>query len=201
MHWHTLFLVLLWAFSGVESHNLTETEVLEYEFPKKMQESLPYYLCGYDGDKAPIWVRKFGSWDIRTYVAAGGESYEKMDIYYDQFLYRLRKSALDSEAKKFTIIDDLEGFGFRQSSHVPTIGFILSKFTKQEELVGKNMKKGWLLYSNFFFRSAWQIWKPLLPTLSQLVEVHGSKKETWEPQIRQSLPADQFPKRYGGSQD
>ncbi|CAG7816760.1 unnamed protein product [Allacma fusca] len=201
MHWHTLFLVLLWAFSGVESHDLTETEVLEYKFPKSMQDALPYSLSGYDGEGAPIWVMKFGSWDMKTYVSGGEESYEKMDIYFDQMLSRFRKSAQDSEAKKFTIIVDLEDFGFWQSSHVPTIRFILSKLSRVEDTVGKCTKKAWLLYSNFFFRSALAIWKPFLPNLSKFIEVYGSYKETWEPQIRQSLPADQFPKRYGGSKD
>ncbi|CAG7721045.1 unnamed protein product [Allacma fusca] len=132
--YYIIYLVIsLWGISTATASNLTDAEILAYDSPPIVQENFPYYLSGYDEDGAPIWVFELGKWDVRTFLEKDNETAFAMDVACDQMLLRFKESAINSQAKQFLYICDMDKYSLRQASHLRTVQFVLSKLSMDSQ--------------------------------------------------------------------
>ncbi|CAG7719797.1 unnamed protein product [Allacma fusca] len=186
----------------VASHNLTDLEVMAFDAPEEIKVAFPYYLSGYDEDQVPIWIFELGKWDMRKFAELGGEQYDAMDIYAHKMFLTFKESALNSTAKQYIGITDMDELNIRQTGHPKTLQFILQQFARFERIVRDGvLKMQFFLNSNLLFDGVLRLGLPLLGSLQNVVEVYGTNKDVWIPKLLKILPKDQLPERYGGSVD
>ncbi|CAG7730229.1 unnamed protein product, partial [Allacma fusca] len=174
--------------------NLTDSEIYAYDVPIEVNDHFPYYLSGYDEEGAPIFIVEGGKWDMRKYVEQGGKHYDVLDIYIDRMILNFRDSGLNSTAKQFVIISDMDGFSIRQAGHVKTVQFMISKFVRFEQIVRSGtLKRAWGLNVNVLFERIWQIGRHILGQLENYIEIFGTNPEKWKPKLLKQLPRDQIP--------
>ena len=58
-----------------------------------------------------------------------------------------------------------------------------------------------LVLAGFAFTTIWNLMKPVLGPYTYKVEMLGSNKGRWMPQLMHTLPPDQLPHWVGGNQD
>ncbi|CAG7721046.1 unnamed protein product [Allacma fusca] len=196
----TIYLTIsLWGISIATASNLTDAEILAYDSPPIVQENFPYYLSGYDEDGAPIWVFELGKWDVRTFLEKDNETAFAMDVACDQMLLRFKESAINSQAKQFLYICDMDKYSLRQASHLRTVQFVLSKFLRLGQIIQSGyLKQAWIVNANYLWDRVWQLGRPLLGALASNIDVYGYNKEVWKPRLLKYLPRDQIPEWYGG---
>ncbi|CAG7825792.1 unnamed protein product [Allacma fusca] len=178
MSFPIVLMIIVLSATLATSHNLTDSEALAYVAPVEIQESLPYYLSGYDEDGAPLWVFELGKWDVRKFVDLGGELFNAMDIYADQMFLTFRESGRNSTAKQFLAICDMDKFSIRQAGHFKTVQFLISKFVRLEQIVSVGaLKQAWIINANFLWESVWQLGSPLLGALANSIDSGSSLTE------------------------
>ncbi|CAG7785957.1 unnamed protein product, partial [Allacma fusca] len=149
--------------------------------PKKILEKFPYYVCGFDIEKRPVFVFEIGNWKIRSFVEKGGQDLEDLDNHIRKFFRRVeigsRAFFNESEigAPDTVVIIDWEDFSLNQLIHAPTVQFVLHHFTAFQRLQD-SLAYGYYLNVNAVASQFIALAKPILGSALERIEVLGTQK-------------------------
>ncbi|CAG7826570.1 unnamed protein product [Allacma fusca] len=188
-----------------ELRYVVESDLEEYEPPKELSETLPYYLSGFDFDNRPIWVVEFGKWDLRSYLEKGDKWEKLVDKYVDKFFWRLYESTQikgteELPVKSGVLIVDFDGLTYRQFSSPAALAFY---FKKLRALVfalpfAQNV---FAVNVNYASRNLLEIVRPIIGKDFHRVDIFGTNPNRYRPALLRVLPKNQLPQWYGGDKD
>ncbi|CAG7723607.1 unnamed protein product, partial [Allacma fusca] len=106
-------------------------EVESWKAPKELQRKFPYYLSGYDYEDQPVWIAEVGKYNVRAQIEKGPEAARNLTQYLFQAVFRIVKSmqvkdTVDQEIRTAFFIGDCDGLDLNQSTHVPTVTYVLN---------------------------------------------------------------------------
>ncbi|CAG7826533.1 unnamed protein product [Allacma fusca] len=182
-------------------------DILQWEAPKSIKTAFPYYHSGYDYDDRPVLVSEIGKWRTRPVVEKGGEDYENLIKYNDQFVERVmsgfflkNKTSTSSEAvdKSIVFIMDYDGF---QPSEYQSVANVKYQFGLNVKLgaVYENMAYGFILNANPFAHHSISISKSYLARLLEKSEILGTNSRRWIPKLLRKIPQNQLHPAYGST--
>ncbi|CAG7837472.1 unnamed protein product [Allacma fusca] len=180
------------------------TENLEnWVAPEKIRRGFPYYLSGYDDDDRPIWVLEMGRYNVRQAVEEGGETLQALEMWMQQCAYRVMKSAIGrgtpgDENRILMFLIDADGLELSQLTHLPTLGFFLRQAFVYSKLIQDYLGATIIVNANYVAQWLINLSRPVFGHAMERVEVYGTNKATWIPQLRRKFPPDAIPPWYGG---
>ncbi|CAG7724520.1 unnamed protein product, partial [Allacma fusca] len=172
--------------------------------PKKILEKFPYYVCGFDIEKRPVFVFEIGNWKLRSFVEKGGQDLEDLDNHIKKFFRRVeigsRAFFNESEmgATDSVVITDWEGFSLKEFIHVPTVQFSLNLIANFQR-IQDSFAYGYYFNVNAVASQFIALAKPILGRALERLEIMGTQKSIWIPILLRTIDPDQLPPWYGGS--
>ncbi|CAG7734345.1 unnamed protein product, partial [Allacma fusca] len=196
------------AFKNATKQDIIDlvTELESWEPPERLIQNLPYYLAGYDLDDRPVWVAEVGKYDLRAEVELGEENIQACLKYLFLAVHRIVKSIYDRdtperEIRNAVFIIDLEGFDLLQFSHTKTISLCLRLTRDYKEVTQEFMGNCVFVNVNHIGELAAALFRPILGSLMERMQLFGTNKAKWIPHLRRMLPENVIPAWYGGSKD
>ncbi|CAG7734744.1 unnamed protein product, partial [Allacma fusca] len=147
------------------------------------------------------WVLEFGKWDLQSELKKGPEARDAVDKYVDQAVLTVYNSTYSNDGvTPVTGIVDMEGYSLAQLSSVNTVEFEVLKL-RLIFICLANLHSAYIINTNFVAQSFLNLVKPLLGRHFEKIEIYGTNKAIWMARILRTIPRNQIPSWYGGSED
>lgn len=180
--------------------------VLNWDPPQHFLVDFPFQISGFDHDGDQFGVVTYSKWNIQSFLDAVPVNKAEVHMRYFWKALEIVKQIMihhSTEEKQIysgIVIVDLEGLAISQFIHrYDILAVILDATRKYEANYPGFLKKAVVVNTPKLFTMLWSLMTPFLSeeTLS-CVDIYGYYDD-WRTVLRDLLPHDQLPSRYGGA--
>lgn len=176
----------------------------DWDLPQSVKNYLPYGLCGFDKDGAPVIVIPFAGMDMygMLHVVTQRDIVKVTVKILDQYLKLAREQSKKHGqiANQLIVIFDMEGFNLKQYIWRPAGELVLSLIQMYEANYPEILKTCFIINAPRVFAFAFSIAKKFLNeyTLSK-IQIYKADPSKWQAAILKVVPKDQLPAHFGGT--
>ncbi|CRK92712.1 CLUMA_CG006247, isoform A [Clunio marinus] len=179
-------------------------ELDKYIPPAVFKDYIPHGTTGFDKEGSPIIIIPFSGIDVWGIL----HSAEKVDIVkntirlLESFMKIAYKQSLDygPEARKFTVIFDMDNFSMKQYAYRPAAELVITTFQMYSNNYPEILKYCYVINAPKIFSFAFNIVKKFLDeyTISK-IKIYKQNPIKWIPAILERIDETNLPKYYGGA--
>ncbi|CAG7730548.1 unnamed protein product [Allacma fusca] len=178
-------------------------ELDTWRVPEYLLKNYPYYLSGFDYEGRPIWIAQWGKFNLKKIVQDGKESQELFSKYVEKTARILRKSGQilstpEHPVNEAAFILDFADLNFEQIADIETVSYALKLAQLYADDIIGGTNKVVVVNVNHVAQLAVRLAKMVLGSVFHKIDVFGSNKAQWIPQLRRLFPPESLPEEYGG---
>lgn len=179
--------------------------IQSWEPPEVLQKYYPSGISGFDKDGAPVVIVPFAGLDIWgvLHSVKKGDFIRNTIKHIEMYSEIARKQAAihGQVASQVTVVFDMENFNLRQYAWRPAGEVVIALIQMYEANYPEILKICYIINAPKVFAIAFSVVKNFLKeyTLSK-IQIIKSDPVKWKAAILSTIPADQLPAYYGGTQ-
>jgi len=165
-----------------------------------------YYLAGHDYESRPVWIAEPGKWDWKRIVEGGDEFVDAFTKYIRQLALRNLQSWRNASIEDETIencmaVVDMSDLPLAQVLSVDALTFFLRLNYQFKNMIARNFGYVMAINTNAVAATVINAIRPILGEVFERIEVYGTNKDKWQPELFKRIPRSELPTWYGGDKE